>query len=633
MSCILLLLDNRLNQRLLMEALSSRYDIIIPETDDALDDDFDLCLIDGPALERLWQRVATRKSAELLIFLPFLLITARQDMGLATRHLWHSIDELINTPIERVELQARVEILLRTRQATVQTETRRMASEAQTREVSTILETLPVGVFILNKVGGIVSANAASCRVWGGPIPEISNVDEYQLFRGWRADNGTPVAPDEWAAAKVMKQGSNTLNDEIDILRFDGTRGTILNSATPLRNTAGQITGGIWVMRDITERKQIETERERLLAEYDATLNSTADGLVAFDSAGNLVRVNPAMARMFHYSEEDAGKPLADLFAMLTFEAPDGQPFPLDALPLTRALRGEQVFNVILVAHPPAQQPVWLSSSAAPILTDDGAMLGAVVSFTDISVVHALQEQQKVMLQTVSHDLRTPMAVIKGNAELVNAQIQQAGGDETIQQSLEAIDRSVKRMDVMLQDLVDVTLWESGQFSLKCEAVNLPRYLDALLQQVRTVLDITRIQVDVPDDLPSVSADSARLERILVNLLSNALKYSDPDTPVRVQARMQDNAVVIAVTDQGRGIPPKAIPHLFERFYRVPRERKAEGIGLGLYITRVLVEAHGGQIQVESEVGKGSIFSFTLPVAKHFPGFSNPPVLEASKVS
>lgn len=633
MSRILLLLDNRLNQRLLMEALSSRYDIIIPETDDALDDDFDLCLIDGPALERLWQRVATRKSAELAIFLPFLLITARQDMGLATRHLWHSIDELINTPIERVELQARVEILLRTRQATVQTETRRMASEAQAREVTTILETLPVGIFILNKVGGIVSANAASCRVWGGPIPEIANVDEYQLFRGWRADSGTPVVPEEWAAAKVMKQGSNTLNDEIDILRFDGTRGTILNSATPLRNKAGQITGGIWVMQDITERKQIEAERERLLAEYDATLNSAADGLVVFDPAGNLVRVNLAMARMFHYSEDDAGKPLADLFAMLTYETPDGQPFPPDALPLARALRGEQVFNVILVAHPPAQPPVWLSSSAAPILTDDGARLGAVVSFADISIVHALQEQQKVMLQTVSHDLRTPMAVIKGNAELVNSQIQQQGGDEMIQQNLAAIDRSVKRMDVMIQDLVDVTRLESGQFLLECVTVNLSRYLDDLLHQVRMVLDISRIQVEIPDDLPPVSADCARLERILVNLLSNALKYSNPDTPVRVRARLQDNTAVFAIIDQGKGIPPKVIPHLFERFYRVPSERKAEGIGLGLYITRVLVEAHGGQIRVESTVDKGSVFSFTLPVAKHFPGSINPPVLEASKVS
>ena len=101
--------------------------MIIPETDDALEGDFDLCIIDGPALERLWQRVEARKSAEAPDLPPVLLVTSRQDVGLATRHLWHSLDELITTPIERVELQARVEILLRARHASVQTETERMA--------------------------------------------------------------------------------------------------------------------------------------------------------------------------------------------------------------------------------------------------------------------------------------------------------------------------------------------------------------------------------------------------------------------------------------------------------------------------------------------------------------------------
>ena len=110
MSRILLLLNHRENQRLLEEALSSRYEVIIPEADAALDNKFDLCLIDGPALERLEQRVKARKGAEAPLFLPVLLVTPRQDVGLATRHLWHSVDELIITPIERVELQARVEI-------------------------------------------------------------------------------------------------------------------------------------------------------------------------------------------------------------------------------------------------------------------------------------------------------------------------------------------------------------------------------------------------------------------------------------------------------------------------------------------------------------------------------------------
>ena len=129
-------------------------------------------------------------------------------------------------------------------------------------------------------------------------------------------------------------------------------------------------------------------------------------------------------------------------------------------------------------------------------------------------------------------------------------------------------------------------------------------------------METSRIQEEIPADLPPVCADYARLERILINLLSNALKYSDPGTPVRLRAWQQDGQVVVAVSDQGRGIAPEEIPHLFERFYRTAGARKAEGIGLGLYITRILVEAHGGRIWVESEVGKGSTFSFSLPITE-----------------
>ena len=130
------------------------------------------------------------------------------------------------------------------------------------------------------------------------------------------------------------------------------------------------------------------------------------------------------------------------------------------------------------------------------------------------------------------------------------------------------------------------------------------------------MLETTRVQVEIPPDLPPVSTDAARLERIFTNLLSNSLKYSEPATPVLMRARRQDDIVEFSVTDQGQGIYSDDLPHLFERFYRAKSDRKAEGIGLGLYISRVLVEAHGGHIWVESEVGKGSTFTFSLPIVK-----------------
>lgn len=162
---------------------------------------------------------------------------------------------------------------------------------------------------------------------------------------------------------------------------------------------------------------------------------------------------------------------------------------------------------------------------------------------------------------------------------------------------------------------MDAARLEGKQLVLTLQPVNLRSYLDNLLQRSATAMDIKAIRLDIPEELPPVSADYNRLERIFVNLLSNAIKYSEPDSPIIVSARQADGMVNISVIDQGCGIPSEDLIHIFDRFYRVARARKAEGIGLGLYITRMLVEAHGGSIRVESEVGEGSTFSFTLPIA------------------
>ncbi len=170
-------------------------------------------------------------------------------------------------------------------------------------------------------------------------------------------------------------------------------------------------------------------------------------------------------------------------------------------------------------------------------------------------------------------------------------------------------------MDGMIQDLVDVARAEGGQLELKREPIDLRTYLEELRARSATVIDFDRIRITVPEDLPAVLADGNRLERIITNLLSNALKYSAPGTPVLVRVHRINGEVEVAMTDAGYGIAAEELPRLFQRFYRSPETHQAEGIGLGLYITKQLVEAHGGRIWVESEPGVGSTFTFTLPVA------------------
>jgi PAS domain S-box-containing protein len=225
-----------------------------------------------------------------------------------------------------------------------------------------------------------------------------------------------------------------------------------------------------------------------------------------------------------------------------------------------------------------------------------------------------LLDQMKSFVHMVSHDLRAPLTIVNGHVGILQELV---GRDNAmVQRSADAIGRGIMRMDVMIDDLVEVARLEGGQLTLKPRPVALPEYLPAFMSRNAGILSPERSVLDVPGDLPLVLADDVRLERILTNLLTNAQKYSAPATPIRVHVYHTGETVTISIADQGQGIHPDDIPHLFDRFYRAKGERRAEGIGLGLYITRLLVEAHGGRIGVESALGNGSTFSFTLPVAQ-----------------
>ncbi|HEX2922708.1 MAG TPA: HAMP domain-containing sensor histidine kinase, partial [Chloroflexota bacterium] len=224
-----------------------------------------------------------------------------------------------------------------------------------------------------------------------------------------------------------------------------------------------------------------------------------------------------------------------------------------------------------------------------------------------------LLASREVYVHTISHDLRSPLTVIQGQAQMLRRLLDMDDQEAARRRSVEAIFTGARRMNTMIQDLVDSARMESGQLRLSREALDLVAFMCELLERFGEVMECSRVRVKAPERLPRVAADPDRLERIVVNLLSNALKYSPPGSPVTVQIRQRGGEVGISVTDQGRGIPPEESASLFQRFRRVGGERK-EGLGLGLYIAKGLVEAHGGRIWVQSEVGKGSTFSFTLPV-------------------
>ncbi len=224
-----------------------------------------------------------------------------------------------------------------------------------------------------------------------------------------------------------------------------------------------------------------------------------------------------------------------------------------------------------------------------------------------------LLEQREGLLQMVSHDLRGPLTAVQGQAQLLQRMLEKSDQDGRLRTSADAILVSARRMNAMIQDLLDLARVESRQLALRRTRMELRSFVLDLEQRMEAVLDTGRIRAEIPEGLPEVWADPDRLERVLTNLLSNALKYSEEE--VRVTAARDGDQVRVSVIDRGVGIPPEDREHLFERYYRAKGARKAEGLGLGLYISRMLVDAMGGRIWVETEVGKGSCFSFTLPSA------------------
>ncbi len=494
----------------------------------------------------------------------------------------------------------------------------RATVEAERGRLQAVLESAPNGVVYFDSVSGRLAANQAAVSLFGYiPDPEAGT----EQFVGRFLRPGSQLAPPDELPSRRALRGQTVRADEYLLARPDGRQVPVLVGAAPIRDHGGGVIGAVIVMEDITERKQAEAERERLLAEVqrrsaelDAAILSSADGMMIFNQAGQLVLMNPAAERMLGYSESGPKPPLAERMDRLSIETPEGKPFPAEELPVRKALRGECCPSIVAVLRSPRGEALWATLSSAPIRTPAGKPMGAVLTFTDITPIQRLQQQRARHVLAMSHGLRTPLTVIQGQAQLLLRELDRAGVDGRMHHSTETVAASSQRMSLLLRDLVDLTALENSQpLRLNRETIDLHILALELMKRLAGVLDIGRIRVEAQKGVPPVSADPDRLERTLANLLSNALRYSDPDTQVTLRFIPRDGEVIASVTDQGKGIPPEQLPHLFDPYQR--EEERPESAGLGLYIAKGLVEAMGGRICVESEVGKGSTFSFTLPAA------------------
>lgn len=353
--------------------------------------------------------------------------------------------------------------------------------------------------------------------------------------------------------------------------------------------------------------RQIEAEREkaRLIVE------TVADGLLATDSAGRVISLNPAAERLTGWSTREAsGQPICQILA-----CPNGTSGQ-EPCRLCRCLSGEeQVHDDQWVIRQRRGTQRVVSLSAVPLLGAQATPSGLVVRIRDITEEQELQRLQRELIASFSHELRTPLAYISTVAELMLAERSEADGRS--RELLNILIEQSKRLADFADKLLEVSRLEARAWRLEVRPVPVALTVERLCQQWRSLAAYHSIDVRLPADPPWAWADEAALETILNNLLDNAVKYSRRHTTVTVQVEArEDGFVYVSVQDEGPGISPKHQDKVFDRFYRVQAadDQRVYGYGLGLWVAKGLCEAMGGQIWVESQEGRYSRFTFTLPM-------------------
>jgi len=361
------------------------------------------------------------------------------------------------------------------------------------------------------------------------------------------------------------------------------------------------------VLRTFMAEEALEESEKRYRDLYEEAPNAYFS--VGVD--GYIKRANHSATELLGYSlDEMVGRPVFDLYA----DTPNGKGKTQGVF--QRFLAGEEIRDEELEMCRADGSSVWISLSVRPMRDKEGRVVASRSMVVDITEHKKLDQLKDDFIGLVSHELRSPLTVITGAINTALTEAERLSPEETRQLLTDAA-LEAESLSHLLGNLLELSRIQANHLSLYAEAINIRKVIKDTVEAIKRQSSTHQFVIDLPRKLPNVNADELRLERILYNLLDNAVKYSPQGGETRVSVRPQKGHLVIGVSDQGIGIAPSYQAKLFGPFQRLEESRPegAGGLGLGLLVCRRLVEAHGGQIWVESEAGQGSTFSFTIPLS------------------
>ena len=473
----------------------------------------------------------------------------------------------------------------------------------------TVLEEMEDSYFEVDLGGHITFANDSTCCNLRFSREELIG-KSYKAFSAEK-DFDTVYK----AFNQAYRTGKPVKHLSWEVVRGDGSTGSAEATVLPLHNDTGQIIGFRGIGHDITERRQAKKALQQSEERYREVVENAIEAIMVTQD-GMIKFANTKVVEMTGYSiEELTSMPPAELIH------PDDREVAI-GFHYVRATREEipryHAFRLI----DKEGNIKWVERSASTITWEGRPAL--LIFDTDITErklaegkmfeYEELNKLKSNILSTVSHELRTPLATIKGYSTMLIDYDRRLKPDEK-RDYLEAIDKATDRLTDLVDHLLDMSRLDAGLLKLDKVATNITNLLQTAVAEAKVRTPGCKIVLSLPEAVLTLDADARRIRQVVDNLIDNAIKYSEEGTTVTVEARNQNSEMVFSVTDQGRGIPREEHEAVFDRMYRLEQRLAHDpgGMGLGLALCKALVEGHGGRIWVQSQVGKGSKFSFTLP--------------------
>lgn len=501
-------------------------------------------------------------------------------------------------------------------------------SAAQTDLYERVIAAMGEGLVVRARDGRLLVSNDAATRLLGMPPPEhVPQADNYLSIR----DRDGEDLHDEQPIMRALRTGEPQLDITVGISRPDGERRWLAVNAYPMAED-GEMRGVITTFADITARKTAEDrlrdaldQREQALEESErariraaAIIDATSEAMI-LTSDSEVLAANPRMAELM-------GTPLDDLIGLPRERLREilARVFGTD-FDRMRSFVAES--DATGVPAPRNFHQVWprgrdLQIYSRRLLDADGDLVGNLRVFRDITEELRVDRVKTEVISAISHELRTPLTSIKGYADLLLDETAAGLPEQQKREILGVIQTNADRLAAIVNSVLNLTRIEEGRLDLTLEPVAISTIVNDALHAQRTPLTEAghAVVTDVPQDLPEVLADRRALFEVLVNLLTNAIKYTPPGGTLTIRASQVASPVPmiqLLVSDTGIGIPARDLPRVFTRFFRASNtdSRKTPGTGLGLVITRSLVELMGGAITVTSQEGEGTTFRFTVPIA------------------